>query len=168
MWKRPYLLHRHERSSQGGVRHIYPGGVYHPTPSIFQRLDEEGIRVENEFTNYSYRATYEFECYFDSTGFPPNNDKVQWIAQNVPLSVCVAANIPGHEDARSYATDSDSETLVAAMMTSDIAYDLLKPSYKHVFDKFKELQTNWDKATSRISEDVDEEGGGGKRGQWTD
>ena len=45
LWKRPYLLHRHERSCQGGVRHVFPGGVYHPSPSVFQRLDDEGIRV---------------------------------------------------------------------------------------------------------------------------
>ena len=71
LWKRPYLLHRHERSCQGGVRHIYPGGVYHPTPSIFQRLDDEGILVEDGLRYYPYRATYDFECYFDSTGLPP-------------------------------------------------------------------------------------------------
>ena len=162
LWKRPYLLHRHERSCQGGVRHIYPGGVYHPTPSIFQRLDDEGIRVEDGLRYYPYRAaTYDFECYFDSTGLPSNSDKVQWISRHVPLSVSVASNVPGHEDARCYVTNGDSETLVTAMMTdlettSDAAFD--KPRYKHVFDQLKELQTSWDKASCGNSEGVDEEG----------
>ena len=160
--KKPYLLHRHERSCQGGVRHIYPGGVRHPTPSIFQRLDDEGIRVEDGLRYYPYHATYDFECYFDSTGLPPNSDKVKWIARHVPLSVSVASNVPGHKDARCYVTDGDSETLVTAMMTdmettTDAAFDILKPRYKQVFDQLKELQTSWDKATSRYSEEVDEE-----------
>ena len=29
----------------GGVRRVYPGGVYHSTPSVFERLDDEKIRV---------------------------------------------------------------------------------------------------------------------------
>ena len=45
LWKRPYLLYRHERSCQGGVRHVFPGCVYYPSPSVFQRLDDVGIRV---------------------------------------------------------------------------------------------------------------------------
>ena len=118
---------------------------------------EDGLRY------YPYRATYDFECYFDSTGLPSNSDKVQWISRHVPLRLSVASNVPGHEDARCYVTNGDSETLVTAMMTdlettSDAAFDLLKPRYKHVFDQLKELQTSWDKASSGNSEGVDEEG----------
>ena len=79
-----------------------------------------------------------------------------------PLSVSVASNVPGHEDAWCYVTDGDSETLVTATMTdlettSDAAFDLLKPRYKHVFDKLKKLQTTWDEATSRNAEEMDDE-----------
>ena len=45
LWKDAYKLHRHERTCAGGVRRVYPGGVYHSTPSIFERLDDENIRV---------------------------------------------------------------------------------------------------------------------------
>ena len=118
---------------------------------------EDGLRY------YPYRTTYDFECYFDSTGLPSNSDKVQWISRHVPLSVSVASNVPGHEDARCYVSNGDSETLLTAMMTdldttSDAAFDLLKPRYKHVFDQLMELQTSWDKVTSGNSEEVDEEG----------
>ena len=118
---------------------MYPGGVYHPPPSVFQRLDDEGIRVADALRYYPYRATFDFECYFDSAGLPPNSDKVQWIARHVPLSVSVATNVSEHEEARCYVTDGDSDTLVAAMMTdleatSNAAFDLLKHRYEHVFD----------------------------------
>ena len=43
--KKPYDLNRHERTCTGGVRRVYPGGVYHSTPSVFEGLDDENIRV---------------------------------------------------------------------------------------------------------------------------
>ena len=39
------MLRRHKRTCTGGVRRVYPGGVYHSTPSVFERLDDENIRV---------------------------------------------------------------------------------------------------------------------------
>ena len=67
LWKDAYKLHRHERTCAGGVRRVYPGGVYHSTPSIFQQLDDENIRVSESLRYYPYRATFDFECYFDTT-----------------------------------------------------------------------------------------------------
>ena len=45
LWKCPHDLHRHESVCEGGIRRTYPGGVYQPSPSIFQRLDDEGFVV---------------------------------------------------------------------------------------------------------------------------
>ena len=47
------------------VRRVYKGGVYHPTPSVFQSLDDEGIHVVDILRFYPYRATFDFECFFD-------------------------------------------------------------------------------------------------------
>ena len=45
LWKDAWALCRHERTYTGDVRRVYPGGVYHSTPSVFERLDDENIRV---------------------------------------------------------------------------------------------------------------------------
>ena len=83
---------------EAGVRHVYKGGVYHTTPSVFQRLGRwEGITVAETLRFYPYRATFDFECFFDGEDLPANSDRVQWIARHVPLSVSVASNVPGHE-----------------------------------------------------------------------
>ena len=58
---------------------------------------------------YPYRATFDFECFFDGEALPANSDRVQWIARHVPLSVSVASNVPGHEPPRCYVTDGDSD-----------------------------------------------------------
>ena len=151
LWKRPWELHRHESTCEAGVRHVYNGGVYHPPPSVFERLDDEGIVVEKMLRYYPYRATFDFECYFDRDNVPADTNTLQWSARHVPLSVSVASNVPGHEDAQCYITNGDSDKLVADMMShlhavSDAAFESLKPSYESVLDKLKMLKEEWDSA----------------------
>ena len=160
--KRPYHLHRHESVCVGGIRRIYPGGVYQPSPSIFQRLDYEGVVVIEDLRYYHYRATFDFECYFSDERLPSDSDKLQWSARHVPLSVSVASNVPGHEDAQCYVTNGDSDKLVEDMMEhvitlSDAPYNSLLPSYKDVLDKLKEQASMLDEVTATAHDD-DENG----------
>ena len=151
LWKCPYDLHRHELTCEAGVNQIYKGGVYHTTPSIFQRLDDEGITVPEALRFYPFRATFDFECYFDRDNVPADTNTLQWSARHVPLSVSMASNVPGYEPAQCYVTDGDSNKLVADMMDhltaiSDAAFESLKPSYESVLDKLKMLKEEWDSA----------------------
>ena len=149
LWKSPYHLHRHESTCEAGVNRIYKGGVYQPPPSIFQRLDDEGITVPEALRFYPFRATFDFECFFDRDNVPADSDRVQWIARHVPLSVSVASNVPGHEDAQCYITNGDSDKLVADMMShlhavSDAAYESLLPLYADVLEELKTRKEAWD------------------------
>ena len=133
------------------VRHVYSGGVYHNTPSVFQRLDDEGITVVDTLTFYPYRATFDFECFFDGKNLPADTDRVQWIARHVPLSVNVASNVPGHETPHCYVTDGDSDKCVSSMMRrlstiSDAAFDMLIPSYDNVLNELEARKEAWDEA----------------------
>ena len=99
LWKTQQHLLRHERTCDAGINRVYKGGVYRPSPSIFQRLDDEGIVVDEALRYYPYRATFDFECYFTGDNLPADTDHVQWSARHVPLSVSVASNVPGYEPA---------------------------------------------------------------------
>ena len=117
------------------MRRVYPGGVYHSTPSVFERLDDENIRVAESLRYYPYRATFDFECWFDTEQLPSDSDQVHWVARHVPLSVSVASNVPGHEQVKCLVTDGDTNKLVSVMMDilrsmSDAAYDKIKDSYE--------------------------------------
>ena len=112
LWKYPAWLEQHELTCDAGVRHVYNGGVYHTTPSVFQRLDDDGITVVDTLRFYPYRETFDFECFFDRENLPADSDRVQWIARHVPLSGSVASNVPGHEPTRCYITDGDSDKIV--------------------------------------------------------
>ena len=137
LWKTQQHLLRHERTCEAGVNRMYKGGVYRPPPSIFQRLDDEGIVVAPVLRYYPYRATFDFECYFDRDNVPADTDHVQWVARDVPLSVSLASNVPGYEPAQCFVTDGDADKLVADMMTrlntiSDAAFASLLPLYADV------------------------------------
>ena len=151
LWKYPAWLERHELTCEAGVRHVYSGGVYHNTPPVFQRLDDEGITVVDTLRFYPYRATFDFECFFDGNNLPADTDRVQWIARHVPLSVSLASNVLGHETPHCYITDGDSDTLVGSMMSSlsttcDAAFDMLIPSFDNVLNELEARKEAWDEA----------------------
>ena len=151
LWKSPYDLHRHERTCTEGIKRVYKGGVYHPPSSVFERLYDEGIVVEKTLRYYPYRATFDFECFFDRHNLPADTNTLQWSARHVPLSVSVASNVAGHEDAQCYITNGDSNKLIEEMMShlhavSDAAFESLKPSYESVLDKLKMVKEEWDSA----------------------
>ena len=88
LWERSWELHRHERTCEAGVNRVYKGGVYRPSPSVCQRLDDEGIFFDEALRYYHYRASFDFE----TTNLPPDSATVQWTARHVPLSVSLASN----------------------------------------------------------------------------
>ena len=160
LWKYPSLLKRHELTCEAGVRHVYNGGVYHPPPSVFERLDDEGIVVDEGLRYYPYRATFDFEYFFTGDKLPADTDHVQWVARHVPLSVSVASNVPGHETPQCYVTDGDSDKLVGSMMSdlsaiSDAAFDMLMPSYDNVLNELKVRKDAWDEAERKAPREDD-------------
>ena len=148
LWKDAWKLRKHESTYTGGVRRVYPGGVYHSTPSVFERLDDENIRVSESLRYYPYRATFDFECWFDTEQLPSDSDQVHWVARHVPLIVSVASNVPGHEQVKCLVTDGDSNKLLSAMVDilrsmSDAAYDNIKDTYDDVLEQLAETMTIW-------------------------
>ena len=104
-----------------------PGRRVPYTPSVFHRLDDENIWVPESLRYYPYRATFDFECYFDTKQLPLDSDKVHWVDHHVPLSVSVVSNVPGHEQVQCLVTDGDAEFVANIMAIlramGDAAYE---------------------------------------------
>ena len=169
LWKDAWHLRNHESTCTGGVRRVYPGGVYHSTPSVFERLADENIRVAEALQYYPYRATFDFECWFDTEHLPEDSARVHWVARHVPLSVSVASNVPGHEQVTCIVTDGDVNKLVSTMMTvlqtmSEAAYDKIKGSYDHVLEQLAEEMSKWD-AREEAARDAAAREAGEKKGR---
>ena len=108
-FKRPWEHERHERTCEAKIKHIYPGGVYHPPKTIFEKIEEEGIVVPEELKYSKYRATYDIEVYYPKTELPENRPKLEWTAEHRLLSISVASNVPGYEEPKCFVVEGEGE-----------------------------------------------------------
>ena len=77
-------------------------------------VEEEGIIVPEEARYFPYRATFDFECYFDKEKAQEltNTDKLNWESAHVPLSVSVCRNVPGYETPKCFVPNGDPSVFI--------------------------------------------------------
>ena len=116
LFRRSFNLNRHEQTCEVEVKRIFPGGVFHVGQTVFQKMREFGIHVSEELRFYPFRATFDFECYFDNSDLPPNSPKVDWLARHEILSVSICSNVPGFSLPCCFINEGDPNQLVDRFM----------------------------------------------------
>ena len=139
---RSFNLNRHEQTCEVEVKRVFPGGVFHVGQTVFQKMREFGIHVSEELRFYPFRATFDFECYFDNSDLLPNSPKVDWLARHEILSVSICSNVPGFSLPCCFINEGDPNQLVDRFMNylnkiSNAAYIILTKVYEDVFDSLK-------------------------------
>ena len=139
VFDKDYKLMRHERTCEAQVKLDYPGGVYTPSKTVFEKLEEEGIQVLDELKYSKYFATFDIEVYYPhSNTLPAKRPKLEYTAEHRLLSVSVAANVPGYLEPKCLIVEGDGEEdgekLVKDLVTylkfiSDAAYELEQARY---------------------------------------
>ena len=96
-------------TSEAKVKRVYPGGVYHPSQTICEKIEEEGIAVPPELKYSRYRATFDIELYYpcDGTNLPKKRDKLEYTAEHQLLSISVASNFPGYEEPQCFVVEKE-------------------------------------------------------------
>ena len=59
MWN----LNKHQSKCDGAVKYVFPGGVYKNKLSIFEELEEMGVRVQEDDKYEKWFACFDFEAY---------------------------------------------------------------------------------------------------------
>ena len=113
-WKGANKLRRHEKTCDGKVQLKYPGGAYHVPKTIFEELEDEGIIVPEEARYFPYRATFDFECYFDKEKAEElkSTEKLNWQSAHVPLSVSVCSNVPDYQEPKCFVSNGDPKEFI--------------------------------------------------------
>ena len=97
LFKQNSKLTRHEPTCNGtNQRNTFATGVYRPQLTPLETLHENGIELDPGAV-FPYRATYDFESYFEKNDLPKTkkeNSKTTVTARHVPLSVSVCSNVP--------------------------------------------------------------------------
>ncbi|CAH3020547.1 unnamed protein product [Porites evermanni] len=72
----------------------------------------------DEWRYFPYRATFDFECYFDKEKAQElkNTEKLTWQSAHVPLSVSVCSNVPGYQAPKCFVLEGDSDLLLEAFV----------------------------------------------------
>ena len=119
-----YRLQRHERSCEAKVKRVYPGGVYHPSQTIWEKIEEEGIAVPPELKYSRYRATFDIEVYYprDGTNLPEKRDKLEYTAEHQLLSISVASNVLGYEQPQCFVVEEEGREPALQTVTTFVGH----------------------------------------------
>ncbi|XP_038066265.1 uncharacterized protein LOC119736293 [Patiria miniata] len=139
-------LLRHELTCDVNIKHKFSGGSYQLPFTIFDKLSEVGIDVEEDMKYYPFRATFDYECYFQSVSpsMRQRDGKLRWEARHELLSVSIASNIPDYEAPRCFVSNGNPRELVSDMVDylhtiSLAAYEILLEKYEVIFEQLDEM-----------------------------
>ena len=124
MFPKAHRLQQHERSCEAKVKRVYLGGVYHPSQTIFEKIEEEGIAVPPELKYYRYRATFDIEVYYPAhgTNLPEKRDKLEYTAEHQLLSISVASNVPGYEEPQCFVVEEEGREAALQTVTAFVEH----------------------------------------------
>ena len=138
MWN----LNKHQSKCDGTVKYVFPGGVYKNKLSMFEELEEMGVRVHEEDKYEKWFACHDFEAYqrdFDEKvdGAEENSLKVEegtsWNKVHVPVSFSVGCNVDGAETC--HALSKDLGELVSQFV--DILLEMGEKKYRAAVERFE-------------------------------
>ena len=110
-----FHLKQHGNRCEEKTKFVFPGGFYEQPKTIFEKLDNIGIKVPNEDRYYPWFAVFDCESVLKKLE-NDKTEKVEWTHEHVPVSVSICSNVPGHSEAICY-VQSDLQMLVDDMMS---------------------------------------------------
>ena len=122
IFDQPHNLSRHQKGCCSRVRYKFSGGIYSPSLSIFDEIQQTlGVVVQPELQLYPWFAVYDFESVLKPTEQKQTSndtsniqDSTIWTTSHIPVAVSIASNVDGYIEPRCIVED-DPENLVQKM-----------------------------------------------------
>ena len=136
MWN----LNQHETKCDGTVEYAFPGGIYKNKLSIFEELEEMGVRVQEEDKYEKWFACFDFEAY--QRDFREGLDQVEeieceegtsWNKVHVPVSFSVGCNLEGVKT--KHVSSKDPEELTAKLV--GMLFEMADKKYRAAVERFE-------------------------------
>ena len=140
VFSRMQKLNQHELKCDGTVEYAFPGGVYKNKSSIFEELEEMGVRVQEEDKYEKWFACFDFEAY--QRDFREGLDQVEeieceegtsWNKVHVPVSFSVGCNLEGVKT--KHVSSKDPEELTAKLV--DTLFEMADKKYRAAVERFE-------------------------------
>ena len=133
-------LKQHESKCDANVKYVFPGGVYRNKLSVFQELEEMGVRVREEDKYEKWFACYDFEAYqrnfregIDQVEEIESEEGTSWNKVHVPVSFNVGCNLEGVETV--HVSSKDPEELIAKLVGTLL--EMAKKKYEECVERFE-------------------------------
>ena len=126
---------RHQSKCGGTVKYVFPGGMYKNKLSVFEELEEMGVRVREEDKCEKWFASYNFEAYqrdFDEKADADEENSLEveegtsWNKVHVPVSFSVGCNVDGVETC--HVSSKDPGELISQFV--DILLEMGEKKYR--------------------------------------
>ena len=136
MWN----LKQHEAKCDGTVEYAFPGGIYKNKLSIFEELEEMGVRVQEGDKYEKWFACFDFEAY--QRDFREGSDRVEeidceegtsWNKLHVPVSFSVECNLEGVKT--KHVSSKDPEELTAKLVGT--LFEMADKKYRAAVGRFE-------------------------------
>ena len=131
---------RHQSKCDGTVEYAFPGGVYKNKLSIFEELEEMGVRVQEEDKYEKWFECFDFEAY--QRDFRQGLDQVEeieceegtsWNKVHVPVSFSVGCNLEGVKT--KHVSSKDPEELTAKLVGT--LFEMADKKYRAAVERFE-------------------------------
>ena len=134
---------RHQGSCANATEYEFLGGFHKMSPSIFDRLEEFDIVVSEENRLYPWFIVYDFEAILAPITEEQPTPCLKWLRKHEPISVSVASNVPGFEEAKCF-VNADPKALIESMMTytgsiADSACDSAESQWASAIEDLEDL-----------------------------
>ena len=139
----------HQSKCDGTVKYGFPGGVYRNKLSVFEELEETGIRVQEEDKYEKWFVCYDFEAFqrdfregVDQGEELDSEEGTSWNKVHVPVSFCVGCNLEWVETCHVSSKDPEELTpkLVGKLLElADKKCRVAVERYEYIFEQINDL-----------------------------
>ena len=140
VFSRVQKLKQHEPRCDGTVEYAFPGGVYKNKLSIFEELEEMGVRVQEEDKYEKWFACFDFEAYqrdfregLDQVEEIEREEGTSWNKVHVPVSFSVGCNLEGVKT--KHVSSKDPEELTAKLVGT--LFEMADKKYRAAVERFE-------------------------------
>ena len=90
----------------------FAGEPFVQTKTIFDKLEDIGVCVDEAKRYYPYRITYDIETYMDNEGVPEDTPQCSYEAVHRLMSISACSNVPGFTEPKCFVSCGDSKDVV--------------------------------------------------------
>ena len=139
VWPDAGRLRRHVSVCKNLTKEKFPGGVYHPRPTVFQLLEAQDVSVIEALRYYEYFGVYDLEVCQPLINI--QQEKTSYTREHQLLSISASSNIPGFNEFWKLDVDDAGgpKELVIQFMQhlyamAKAAFRLLREAFRGVLD----------------------------------